>query len=297
MGTNAPGEIARLAQIAVPDIGLITNVAPSHLLGLGSLEGVAREKGDLFRALGSEGVSMVNATDLRVVREATRSFAGKVFYGVPMNDFHGRIIAMSDTGMRITVRTPSGDMTTDIGAFGEHSLMNATAAVAMAFMLGLHPEEMEDGLSSFTSVPGRFHVEPIRGGGLLLDDSYNANPASVEAAIRALVSLAGERRTTVVFGDMLELGEFSAASHFRIGHLMASLKVGRLFTCGRDAELTARGAIEGGMDPQASSHFSDRRELSEAVRGFMEEGDVVLVKASRGMQLDETVKDIREEWA
>ena len=296
MGTNTPGEIARLSDIAIPDIGLITNIAPAHLEGLGSLEGVAREKGDLFRALGAKGIAVVNASDLRVVREASRCFAEKMFYGVPMNDFHGRIISMSDTWMRIVVQTPAGEFTSAVGASGEHLLMNATAAAAMGFMLGLLPYEMEEGFAAFSSSPGRFHAEPLRGGGLLLDDSYNANPASVEAALRALASLSRGRRTLVVFGDMLELGQVSSASHYRIGCLMASLKIGRLLAFGRDAVFTAKGAIETGMDSSAVSYFSDPLELSKAVRGFMEEGDVVLVKGSRGVQLDETAKDIRREW-
>ena len=297
MGTNAPGEIARLAGIAAPDVGIITNIAPAHLEGLGSLEGVAREKGDLFRALSPDGVAVVNATDLRAVREGARCRAEKVFYGVPMNDFSGRILSMSDTGMRIAVRTPAGEFSSSIGVSGEHHLMNALAATAAAFTLGLRPEGMEDGFASFSSVPGRFHAEPLRGGGLLLDDSYNANPASTEAALRAAVELARGRRTVVVFGDMLELGQASAASHFRIGHLMASLKIGRLFAFGREAVFTAHGACEGGMDPLAVDHYSERDRLREAVRGYLAEGDVVLVKGSRGMRLDEAAKDIREEWA
>jgi len=260
------------------------------------MEGVACEKGDLFRALGSKGIAVVNATDLRAVREAARCVAEKVFYGVPMNDFHGRILSMSDTGMRIAVRTPAGEFTSDIGASGEHFLINATAAAAVAFTLGLRSEGMEEGFAAFTSVPGRFHAEPLRGGGLLLDDSYNANPASVEAALRTLVSLARGRRTVVVFGSMLEMGQFSSGSHHRIGHLMASLKTGHLFTFGQEAAFTAKGAVEGGMDPLAVSHFMERQKLCEAVRGFLEEGDVILVKGSRGMRLDEAAKDIREEW-
>ncbi|MBE0602393.1 MAG: UDP-N-acetylmuramoyl-tripeptide--D-alanyl-D-alanine ligase, partial [Deltaproteobacteria bacterium] len=197
MGTNSPGEIARLAGIAAPDIGLITNIAPAHLAGLGTMEGVAREKGELYRALAPEGVAIVNATDLRAVREAARCPAEKVYYGVPMNDFSGRILSLSDTGMRIAVRTPAGEFTSFIGVSGEHHLMNALAATAVAFTLGFRPAEMEEGFAAFSSVPGRFHAEPLRGGGLLLDDSYNANPASTEAALRSLAALSRGRRTVV----------------------------------------------------------------------------------------------------
>ena len=297
MGTNAPGEIARLADIASPDVALVTNIAPAHLEGLHSMEGVAREKGDLFRALPDAGVAVVNATDLRVVREAGRCRAEKVYYGVALNDFSGRILSMTDSGMRITVRTPAGEFSSSLGITGEHHLMNALAATAVAFTLGLRPRDMEEGLASFSSVPGRFHARPLRGGGLLLDDSYNANPASTEAALRTLASLARGRRTVVVFGDMLELGQGAPASHLRIGHLIAALRVTRLFAFGQEAAHAARGAQDGGMDPAAVRHTADKARLREAVREYLSEGDVVLVKGSRGMRLDEVAADIREEWA
>ncbi|GAB4227975.1 MAG: UDP-N-acetylmuramoyl-tripeptide--D-alanyl-D-alanine ligase [Deltaproteobacteria bacterium] len=294
MGSNAPGEIARLASIASPDIAVITNIAPAHLEGFRSMEGVAREKGDLFRALSASGTAVVNATDLRVVREAGRCRAEKVHFGVSLNEFSGRILSMTDTGMRIAVRTPAGEFTSSVGVPGEHHLMNALAAAAAAFTLGMRPAEMEDGFSGFETAPGRFRAVPLRGGGLLLDDSYNANPASSEAALRSLASLARGRRTVVVFGDMLELGESAAASHFRIGHLVASLAVHRLFTFGAEAAQTARGALEGGMSGEAIDHTDDRGRLREAVRGYVREGDVILVKGSRGMCLETIAADIRE---
>jgi UDP-N-acetylmuramoyl-tripeptide--D-alanyl-D-alanine ligase len=297
MGSNAPGEIARLAEIASPDVALVTNIAPAHLEGLRTMEGVAREKGDLFRALPDAGVAVVNATDLRVVREAGRCRAEKVYYGVALSAFSGRILSMTDSGMRIAVRTPAGEFSSYLGVPGEHHLMNALAATAVAFTLGLRPPDMEEGLASFSPVPGRFNALPLRGGGLLLDDSYNANPASTESALRSLASLARGRRTVVVFGDMLELGQSAPASHFRIGHLIAALKVSRLFAFGPEAANAARGAQDGGMDPSVVRHTVDRGGLREAVREFLSEGDVVLVKGSRGMRLDEVAADIREEWA
>ena len=294
MGSNAPGEIARLAGIACPDIAVITNISPAHIEGFRTMEGVASEKGDLFRALGGGGTAVVNATDLRVVREAGRCRADKIYYGVALNDFSGRVVSMSDAGMRIVVRTPAGEFGSFIGVCGEHHLMNALAATAAAFTLGMRPEEMEEGFSGFVSVPGRFHPVPLRGGGLLLDDSYNANPASTEAALRSLASLARGRRTVVVFGDMLELGEVSSASHFRIGRLIASLSVDRFFAFGAGSADAVRGALDGGMADDAIDHTTDRRRLRDAVRGFVAGGDVILVKGSRGMRLEEVAADIRE---
>ncbi len=297
MGTNAPGEIARLASIAAPDIAVITNIAPAHLQGLGSLEGVAREKGDLFRALPETGTALVNATDLRVVREAGRCRAKKIFYGAALNEFSGRIVAMDDRGMRIAVRTPSGEFASSLGVTGEHHLMNALAATAAAYVLGMRPAELAEGFSAIASVPGRFHTVPLRGGGVLLDDTYNANPASTEAALRSLRILRGGRRAVAVLGDMLELGEASPLSHSRIGHLVAGSGVDLLFAFGEETARLAQGAIEGGMDPENVVYTNDRKRLAAAVLSSLREGDIVLVKGSRGMRLDEIAKEIVREWA
>jgi UDP-N-acetylmuramoyl-tripeptide--D-alanyl-D-alanine ligase len=296
MGTNQPGEIARLASIAAPDIGIITNIAPAHLKGLGSLEGVAREKGDLFRALPESGTAVVNATDLRVVREAGRCRARKIFFGVALNEFSGRILTMDDRGMRIAVRTPSGEFASALPVTGEHHLMNALAATAAAYVLGMRPPELAEGFSSFASAPGRFHSVPMRGGGVLLDDSYNANPASMEAAIRNLRILRGGRRSAAILGDMLELGEVSASSHFRIGHLLAGAGVDLLFTFGEEAAQIARGALEGGMDPERVAHTGDKGRLKTMVMDALRAGDVILVKGSRGMRLEEVAAEIEREW-
>jgi UDP-N-acetylmuramoyl-tripeptide--D-alanyl-D-alanine ligase len=297
MGTNRPGEIARLADIAAPDLGIVTNVAPAHLEGLGSMEGVAREKGDLFRALPEAGTAVVNATDLRVVREAGRCRARKVYFGVALNEFSGRILAMRDDGMEIAVRTPSGEFTSPLQATGEHQLMNALAATAAAYALGLRPDELQDGFAGYAPAPGRFRAVPLRGGGLLLDDCYNANPASMESALRNMVALARGRNTVAVLADMLELGDASPTAHRRIGHLVAGLDLGRLVTFGRQGLLIAQGAAEGGMPPARIVHADDRGQLREQAAVAISAGDVVLVKGSRGMRLDEIVTSITEAWA
>ncbi|GAB4363817.1 MAG: UDP-N-acetylmuramoyl-tripeptide--D-alanyl-D-alanine ligase [Deltaproteobacteria bacterium] len=297
MGTNQPGEIAKLSSIALPDIGILTNIGPAHLEGLGTLEGVSREKGDLFRALGESGTAIVNATDLRVVREAGRCRATKVFFGVPLSEFSGRILSMDDAGMRILVRTPSGEFTSDLPVTGEHNLLNATAAAAAAYTLGMRPREMENGFAAAAPGRGRFQTIPLRRGGLLLDDSYNANPASMEAAIRSLGALRKGRRVVAVLGTMRELGKASPASHTRIGHLIAGAEVARLITHGEEAEAIARGAVEGGMDPADVTHEPDRERLPETVLAALRGGELVLVKASRGVRLDEIAGAIEREWA
>lgn len=296
MGSNRPGEIGRLASIAAPDIGIVTNIGPAHLEGLGSLEGVSREKGDLFRALGESGTAIVNAADLRVVREAGRCRAAKVFYGVALSEFSGRILSMDDTGMRIVVRTPSGEFSSDLPVTGEHYLANALGAAAAAYTLGMRPAEMENGFASAAPGPGRSRTIPLRGGGLLLDDSYNANPASMEAAIRSLHPLRKGRRVVAILGSMLELGAAAPASHFRIGHLVAGVEVDRLIAHGEGAEAIAAGAVEGGMDPGHVAYVPERERLLDTVFRTIREGDLVLVKASRGIRLDEIAEAIEREW-
>ncbi|HEY5995718.1 MAG TPA: UDP-N-acetylmuramoyl-tripeptide--D-alanyl-D-alanine ligase, partial [Candidatus Deferrimicrobiaceae bacterium] len=297
MGTNRPGEIARLADIAAPDLGIVTNVAPAHLEGLGSMEGVAREKGDLFRALSEDGTAIVNATDLRVVREAGRCRARKVYYGVPLNEFSGRILSMGDAGMEIAIRTPSGEFTSELRATGEHQLMNALAATAAAYALGLRPDELAGAFEGYVPAPGRFRAVPLREGGVLLDDCYNANPASMESSLRNMAALAGGRRTVAVLADMLELGDASPTAHLRIGHLAASLSTGFLIAYGPLSGEIARGAVEGGMDPGRIIHTEDPDRLREFVAGTVSGGDVVLVKGSRGMRLDGIVTAITEAWS
>jgi UDP-N-acetylmuramoyl-tripeptide--D-alanyl-D-alanine ligase len=297
MGTNQPGEIARLSGIAAPDVAVITNISPAHLQGLRSLEEVAREKGDLYRSLPESGTAVVNATDLRVMREAGRCRATRIHYGVALNEISGRVLMMDEEKMRIAVRTPSGEFTSSLPLTGDHNLMNALAAVAAAYALGLRPKEMEEGFCSLPPLPGRFRPVPLREGGLLLDDSYNANPASVEAALRNLMALRRGRRALVVLADMLELGEVSNASHSRIGHVLAGTETALLFTFGKEAAQVARGAREGGMDAARILHAEDRDTLRDAVTGALRAGDVVLVKGSRGMRLEEIVEAVEKEWA
>ena len=297
MGTNHPGEVARLCAIAAPDIGIVTNIAPAHLEGLGTLEGVAREKGDLFRSLPESGIAVVNATDLRVVRESGRCRAAKVYYGVALNEFSGRILSQSDAGMRVAIRTPSGEFASDLPVTGEHNLMNALAAAAAAYGLGLRPAELEDGFSRLAAVSGRSRPVPLRGGGLLIDDTYNANPASMEAALRNAKAIRRGRRFVAVLGDMLELGGASPTSHFRIGHFLSGMEVDLLFTFGDEAAAIARGAVEGGMNPETVIHTGDRERLRAMVGRALRDGDVVLVKASRGMRLEGIAEDIEKERA
>lgn len=296
MGTNLPGEIRRLAEIAAPDVGIVLNIGPAHLEGLGSLEGIAQEKGDLFRALPETGTAVVNATDLRVMREAARCRAARIHYGVPLNEISGRVLAMEDWGMRIAVRTPSGPFSSFLPLAGEHNLMNALAAAAAAYALGVRPDEMEEGFRTVSAGAGRFRSVPLRGGGLLLDDAYNANPASVEAALRTLAELRRGRRAVVVLADMLELGPAAAASHRRIGHLVAETSPDLLVTHGEQARSIARGALLGGMDKKSVVHVEDRAAFRDTVAGALRAGDVVLVKGSRGMRLEEIAADVEKEW-
>jgi UDP-N-acetylmuramoyl-tripeptide--D-alanyl-D-alanine ligase len=231
----------------------------------------------------------VNATDLRVVREAGRCAARKVYYGVALNDFSGRILSMGDGGMEIAVRTPTGEFATFVPVPGEHQLLNAVAAAAAAHLLGMTAPRLQDGLAALAPSAGRSRAVPLPGGGLLLDDCYNANPASVEAALHSLASLAKGRRTVAVLGDMLELGDAAPAAHHRVGRLAARLGVDLLVACGPLSAHTARGAAEGGMGKDSVLHAADRESLLPVLLPELREGDAILVKGSRGMRLEEAV--------
>ena len=297
MGMNRPGEIARLTKIAAPDVGLITCVAPAHLEGLGSIEGVARAKGELFAGLSPDALGAVNLDDPLVVKQA-RPLAGRmVTFGFhPRADM--RAINVTQRSLRrtsFTLVTPQADVPVRFPLLGRHNVGNALAAAAAAWALGFSPARIATGLDDFPPFPGRLELKPLPGRIYLLDDTYNANPASTRAALEVLARLRGRGRAVAVLGDMLELGPKTADMHRSVGESAAQLGVDLLAAVGSEAKHVVRAAEQHASPPAQAVGFKDTSSAADWLTNHLKPNDRVLVKGSRGMRMEYIVKRLTGE--
>jgi len=295
MGMNHPGEIARLTQIAAPDVGLITNIHPAHLEGLGSIEGIQAAKGELFSGLSSRATIVVNRDDPRVIQLAA-SFSGRQvgFSTVdPAADVAlVRILGMDHESTRFILRL--GDETREIRIHvaGRHHLANAVAAAAVAWALQIDPVNIGEGLASFRPFDKRMEILALAGPVHLINDTYNANPGSMTAAIQTLRALKAGGRALAVLGDMLELGERTSELHREVGRVAAREGVDYLLVMGKQAHHLLAGAAEGGMPSEHLIQGNDHGELAQKVRALITPGAWVLVKGSRGMRMEKVVENL-----
>lgn len=278
MGCAQPGDIAWLAGIGQPDVAVVTNAGPAHLERLGSIEGVARTKGELFAALGPEGVAVINVDD-RFADDWRSLCPGRRQIGF------GRAasaeVRLELRGEEEWVVTPDGEFRLVLALPGAHNRMNALAATAAALALQLPLDQISAGLASVESMPGRLHERRMAAGWTLIDDSYNANPASLYAALQVLSERPGRR--WLVLGNMAELGGASAKLHREIGDAARDLGVDRLFALGDYAALAADAFGEG------AERFTRLEPLLERLIGGLESGVTCLIKGSRSAGMDRVV--------
>jgi UDP-N-acetylmuramoyl-tripeptide--D-alanyl-D-alanine ligase len=284
MGCSRPGDIAWLAGLARPDIGVVTNAGSAHLEGLGSIEGVARTKGELFQALGPEATAVINADDPWCgLWEAMAGPARVVTFGIRNSaDVSAAAIRPTDSGSRFLLAAGDEVVELELPLPGEHNVMNACCAAAAAMAAGIGLREVADRLSRARHVSGRMTRRPAAGGAVVWDDTYNANPTSLAAGARAVV--AGGGRAWAVVGDMLELGEETAAIHSAAGADLRSAGIERVYGLG---ELT-RHLVEG--YGEGARWYAGADELVAALRGELTSGVSVLVKGSRGMRMERVVE-------
>ncbi len=296
MGMSVPGEIDRLAEIACPEVGIITNAFPAHLETLGSVEGVARAKGELFLRLPADGWAVYNADDPLIARCPSPSGVTRLSFGLQGAEVSATgIRSEGPAGQSFILHLPQGALDVRMKVYGLHNVYNALAAAAAATALGVVPEVIGAGLAAFTPVTKRFNLEEV-GGIVLIDDSYNANPASMAAALVTLRDISEESRAMAVLGDMLELGEGAAKAHRELGRLAATC-VERLYLLGAQAETVAAGAVEGGLDAAEVVVANDHEEILADLRRVLAKGDYLLVKGSRGMQMETVAEGIRKHLA
>jgi UDP-N-acetylmuramoyl-tripeptide--D-alanyl-D-alanine ligase len=297
MGMSHPGEIARLAGIAEPRVGVVTNAFAAHLEGLGSVDGVADAKGELYKGLPPDGIVVANADDPRMLRRALKS-GRKVLTFAAGRDRKADValldvLEQGPEGIAFLLGIGTKEVTVRLPLVGEHNAVNAAAAAAAALALGCSDREIVRGLADVRPVGRRLRVERLPSGVLLVDDCYNANPASMKAALRTVRQLAGSGRALAALGDMLELGPAGDDLHRELGRDAAAAGLSTLATFGPRARLTHEAALAAGLDPASAFHTEDPQALAAFVRERLRPGDALLVKGSRGMKLERLVEALR----
>ncbi len=292
MGMSEPGEIDRLAEIAAPRVGVVLNAFPAHLESMGSVANIAKAKGELLLRLPAGGCAVYNADDPLVAALPSPDTVRRLSFGVADADVKATgITSLGIDGQRFGIHLPDADVTVHLRAFGGHNIHNALAAAAAAHALGIPAEMIRAGLERFRPYDKRFQVEQVHGL-VLIDDSYNANPASMAAALATLAELKGDRRAFVALGAMLELGGDEAGLHRDLGVLAARV-ADHLYLYGDLAAHTAEGALSAGMPATAVVRTDSHDEIVAHILSRARAGDFVLVKGSRGMRMEKVAEGIR----
>jgi len=298
MGTNTRGEIKRLTRIAAPSIGLITNIGPAHLEGFGSVEVVAQEKADLFLNMPQAGIAVANLDDEAVKIIAEKWNGRRVNFSMSPNTD----VTVSDIekngarGMRFNLIISGISQKIEMKIAGIHNVYNAMAAAACAWTAGIDLAAIKEGLAAFLPVGGRMEMIKLQNGAYVIDDSYNANPASVREALMTLKDLKNNHNGYVFLGDMLELGDAAFEMHRRIGILLGTISINAVFLQGEHSAIVAAAAIEGGMSRENIFIMEDSKEGILFLKKYLKKGDWVLVKGSRRMKMERIVAQICAEF-
>jgi UDP-N-acetylmuramoyl-tripeptide--D-alanyl-D-alanine ligase len=284
---NHPGEIPQLSKIAAPDAAIITNVGVAHIEFMGSREAIAREKGALAEAVGPRGTVILNADDRFSNGIAALTRAKVVFAGTTNGSVRAIEIRQSADGSEFTILEGAHRCRAQLPVAGLHMVQNALLAVAAGRAFGLSIEESAAGLAAAPLTKARLQIKEIAGVHFL-DDSYNANPDSMKAALRTLLELDTDGKRIAVLGEMRELGRESERGHCEVGETAATLGVDQLITIGDVAEFIAQGARAAGLIRISSVRSA--REAAELLGEVADPGDLVLIKGSRAARTEEVIE-------
>ena len=292
LGMNAPGEMTRLGHMAAPDIAVITCIGASHLEGLTDLDGVAKAKGELLDTLNKGAVVILNGDDPYLVDLAEKKGISPIFYGFsPQAHVRATNLSWKDGAQHFTLWAGEKKTDASLPLAGKFMVQNALAASAVGLEAGLDLDTIARALSRATTEKGRFTICQSQSGLKVIDDTYNANPLSVAAALETLAQIRGEESAAAVFGDMLELGDNAADYHREIGEKAALSGICRLYLTGAFAKEIQKGALKAGMDPSAIT-LDDKRALTRRICTETTPGEWVLVKGSRSMGMEQIVFDL-----
>jgi UDP-N-acetylmuramoyl-tripeptide--D-alanyl-D-alanine ligase len=283
MGMNHLGEISHLTRLARPGVAVVTNAGMAHIGEVGSREAVARAKGEVYEGLSQLGVAVINADDdfAQFWRELNRG-RRVIDFGIDQPAAVSAQFELGPVGSLVSIRTPDSAYVARVQVPGLHNVRNALAAAAAAHALGIASTLVAVGLATYAGTRGRLQRRAARGGSTLIDDSYNANPDSVNAAISVLAAAAGTR--VLVLGDMGELGEAGSALHGETGRRARDAGIDHLLTLGELSEATTRAFGSG------AKHFHELGELCAALERLLGRDTTVLVKGSRFMRMERVVE-------
>jgi len=298
LAMSAAGEIRRLAEIAQPEMGVVTNVAPVHLEFFDSVEAIARAKKELidYLAARKSGVTVVLNFDDERVRSFADGFPGRVVtFGLQVGaEFRGTIGPNSQaTEVAFRVEGPHLDGEFTLPLPGRHDVQNALAAIATASLFDVDVADLQKGLANFQNLQQRSEILTLPGGATVINDCYNSNPLAMKSMLETLAAWPHARRRMVVVGEMLELGPTSPDLHREIGGRCAESGVSWLLAVQGNARFFLEGALERGFRPEHARFFATAKEAGEFCRGLLEPGDVVLVKGSRGVHLETAIELLR----
>jgi UDP-N-acetylmuramoyl-tripeptide--D-alanyl-D-alanine ligase len=293
LGMNAPGEIDYLTRLAEPEVGLVTNATEAHLERFEGVEGVARAKAELWGRLPASACAVVPADDPRLAALAAERFSGLTLRFGAAADADVRVVEVApegDRGIRVTLAATNTPLEVTLPLLGRHNAQNAAAATAACLALGLGVDTIREGLAQTAALPHRARL--VYAGDLaVLDDCYNANPASVRAGAQTLADLPGSGRLGAVVGDMLELGPGAAALHRRLGAELVELGMSVVVGIGPLAAALCDGAREAGGDHV--EHVATAAEAARAAQTHLGAGDRLLVKGSRAMGLEAVIAHLQ----
>jgi UDP-N-acetylmuramoyl-tripeptide--D-alanyl-D-alanine ligase len=300
MGINVPGEMARLTEICRPNAGLITNIHSAHLEGLQSLDHVLAEKGKLWEGLGSDDLAVVNQDDERLAALAKSVRARKIGYSLKdpaaRVHLHGEV-ETRELASHFQITLGEETISVRLPVLGLHQVQNAVAAAAAAYGLGMSPDVIARGLSLHQPVKQRMQVYRLDDGVVLVDDTYNANPSSMQAALKAVAGACLGKPFLAVLGEMRELGTESAALHREVGRMLGALGANKVITLGDLAAEIGAGAREAGLSSSACYHASSHEDAVLRLKSHWVEDAWILVKGSRGMTMERVVKGILNDAA
>jgi len=302
MGMNHAGEISRLSRIALPDIAVVTNTAEVHLEGLGSVNNVAKAKAEIFEGLQDSGTAIIPASDprrniLETKAKENKNIKNYLFFGLDQNcDICGCNIKTGTGPTQFSVKISDTEYLFSINSPALFMVDNSLAAISAAMAAKIDIQDIQTGIKAFIPVSGRMNIYKLSESINIIDDTYNANPASVTAALITLNSMSKDKKNIAVLGDMLELGKESDRLHWQIGKKAALLGINKLFVFGPQGKHTIKGALENQF-PSNNIYHGTKDKIAQKVLENINCDTWLLVKGSRGMAMETIIKGLQERLA